>query len=87
VSIRWTGPRRSPGAAGPRSGRVPSPAVRALVQRVTRAEVRVADDLVGSIGPGLCVLVGVATGDDEARVERLASKLVRLRVFPTTRVG
>ena len=56
--------------------------MRALVQRVTRAEVRVADEVVGAIGPGLCVLVGVASGDDEARVERLASRLVRLRVFP-----
>ena len=56
--------------------------MRALVQRVTRAEVRVGDEVVGAIGPGLCVLVGVATGDDQTRVERVASKLVRLRVFP-----
>ena len=38
--------------------------------------------MVGEIGPGLCVLVGVAEGDGEAAATRLAGKLARLRVFP-----
>jgi D-tyrosyl-tRNA(Tyr) deacylase len=51
--------------------------VRAVVQRVSRA--RVAPG--GEIGPGLCVLVGVAASDDEATADRLAGKVARLRVF------
>jgi len=56
--------------------------VRALVQRVTRASVTVAGDVVGAIGPGLFVLVGVTHDDDEARAAKLAEKLWHLRVFP-----
>jgi D-tyrosyl-tRNA(Tyr) deacylase len=37
--------------------------------------------VVGEIGPGLCVLVGVARGDDEASAARLAAKIARLRIF------
>ncbi len=37
---------------------------------------------VGEIGLGLCVLLGVARGDDEAPAERLAAKIARLRIFP-----
>jgi D-aminoacyl-tRNA deacylase len=55
--------------------------VRAVVQRVAEARVRVGDEVVGEIGPGLCVLVGVARGDDESHVERLAGKVARLRIF------
>ena len=51
--------------------------MRAVVQRVARAGV----DPGGEIGPGLCVLVGVAEGDDEAAAERLAGKIARLRIF------
>lgn len=42
---------------------------------------RIGDDVVGEIGPGLCVLLGVARGDDEAAAERLASRVARLRIF------
>jgi D-tyrosyl-tRNA(Tyr) deacylase len=35
----------------------------------------------GQIGPGLCILLGVASGDDEAAAERLADKVARLRIF------
>jgi D-aminoacyl-tRNA deacylase len=56
--------------------------VRALVQRVSRAEVRVGGAVTGAIGPGLLVLLGVAHGDDEARCDRLADKVRALRVFP-----
>lgn len=55
--------------------------MRAVVQRVTRAEVRVADEVVGRIGHGMCVLVGVTHDDDDERVRRLATKLARLRIF------
>ncbi len=57
------------------------PRVRALVQRVSEARVRVDGAVVGEIGPGLCVLVGVTHDDDEATAARLAEKVWRLRVF------
>ena len=55
--------------------------MRAVVQRVSRAAVEVSGRVVGEIGPGLLVLLGVAVGDDERGAERLAAKVVRLRVF------
>jgi D-aminoacyl-tRNA deacylase len=51
--------------------------VRAVVQRVARAEVRPG----GAIGPGLLALVGVAEADSEADADRLAGRVARLRVF------
>jgi D-tyrosyl-tRNA(Tyr) deacylase len=51
--------------------------VRAVCQRVSRAEVRPG----GAIGAGLCVLLGVARGDGEEEASRLAGKVARLRVF------
>ncbi len=53
-----------------------------MVQRVTRASVRVDDQTVGSIGPGILVLLGVAIGDAEKDADQLAEKVVTLRVFP-----
>ena len=64
-----------------RQGIVPG-AMRALVQRVTRARVTVGEEEVGAIGAGLLVLLGVAAGDDDALAARLAEKTARLRVFP-----
>ncbi len=55
--------------------------MRALVQRVTRAEVRVDGDVVGAIDEGLCVLVGVTHDDTEDQADRLAEKLWHLRIF------
>jgi D-tyrosyl-tRNA(Tyr) deacylase len=55
--------------------------VRALVQRVTEARVRVDGEVVGEIGPGLCVLVGVTHDDTEAAARKLAEKVWHLRVF------
>jgi D-aminoacyl-tRNA deacylase len=55
--------------------------VRAVVQRVAEARVRVQDEVVGEIGPGLCVLLGVARDDDEPTAERLAGRVARLRIF------
>lgn len=56
--------------------------MRALLQRVARAEVRVGGKGVGRIGPGHLVLLGVARGDGEAECDRLAAKAAELRVFP-----
>ena len=57
--------------------------MRAVVQRVARAEVRSADDeSIGAIGPGLCVLVGVTHSDDVTTARKLAEKLWHLRVMP-----
>ena len=55
--------------------------MRVVCQRVREARVRVGGETVGEIGPGLCVLVGVARGDEEADAVRLAGKIARLRVF------
>ncbi|MBN2575981.1 MAG: D-tyrosyl-tRNA(Tyr) deacylase [Deltaproteobacteria bacterium] len=54
----------------------------AVVQRVSRAEVRVEGESVGRIGLGLAVLVGVERGDGRVDAEALARKLVALRIFP-----
>ena len=56
--------------------------MRAVVQRVTEASVRVAGETVGSIGRGLVVLLGVAVGDREGEADSLAEKVLNLRVFP-----
>lgn len=56
--------------------------MRAVVQRVSRASVRVGAEEVGAIGRGLLVLVGVAEGDGEADLEWVARKLTALRIFP-----
>ncbi len=55
--------------------------MRAVVQRVTRASVTVADKTVGEIGEGLVVLLGVARDDTEKDAEYLAEKIAALRVF------
>jgi D-aminoacyl-tRNA deacylase len=55
--------------------------VRILLQRVRTASVSVDGRVVGSIGPGLVALVGVGHGDDDHLAERLANKVVDLRVF------
>jgi D-aminoacyl-tRNA deacylase len=56
-------------------------AVRALLQRVTRAAVRVDGATVGEIGRGLVVLVGVGPDDSEAVSEGLARQVAELRIF------
>jgi D-tyrosyl-tRNA(Tyr) deacylase len=56
--------------------------MRAVVQRVARAEVRVEGVAVGRIGTGLAILLGVGRGDGEAQADRMAARLARLRVFP-----
>lgn len=53
-----------------------------LMQRVSGARVSVADEVVGSIGRGLLVLVGVEREDGEAQAERLLERILTYRVFP-----
>jgi len=55
--------------------------MRAVVQRVSEASVAVDGKVVGQIGPGLCVLVGVAQGDTAADAEWLSTKVCELRIF------
>jgi len=56
--------------------------VRFVIQRVTRASVRIDGKLVAEIGAGLLVLVGIAATDLPAQADYLAGKLVNLRIFP-----
>ena len=56
--------------------------MRAVVQRVTRAAVRVDGEVVGSCGRGLLVLLGARHEDTSGTAVRLAAKIARLRIFP-----
>lgn len=56
--------------------------MRAVVQRVKEASVRVDGNVVGQIGRGLLVLLGVGRGDQEADADSLAERVVHLRIFP-----
>ena len=71
-AVRATPPIRSPGVTN----------MIVVVQRVSRAEVRVDAEVVGKIGLGLAVLVGVERGDGEQDADVLARKLCALRIFP-----
>jgi D-aminoacyl-tRNA deacylase len=55
--------------------------VKALIQRVSRAQVTVNGEVIGKIGGGLVALVGVAAGDAKADIEYLVNKIVNLRIF------
>jgi D-aminoacyl-tRNA deacylase len=55
--------------------------VRALVQRVSQAAVNVEGERVAQIGPGMVVLLGVSRDDTEAEADRLAEKVLALRIF------
>ncbi len=55
--------------------------MRAILQRVTKSEVRVGGETVGAIGRGMLVLVGVEKGDGPPEAAALAAKLAGLRVF------
>lgn len=61
--------------------------MRLVVQRVSRAQVSVGDEVVGRIGPGLCVLVGVTHTDTVADAERLADKVWGLRILEGERAA
>lgn len=55
--------------------------MRALLQRVSRAEVSVAGEVVGRIGTGLVILLGVGPDDDDVVAESLARRITELRIF------
>ena len=55
--------------------------MRALIQRVSEASVRVDGDIVGEIGQGLLVLICAMRGDSEAEAVKLAGKISKLRIF------
>jgi len=57
--------------------------VKAVVQRVSRAEVRVSGEVTGRIGRGLVVLLGVALEDTDEDAQALAAKIAKLRIFPS----
>ena len=56
--------------------------MRAVIQRVSEARVRIAGATVGEIGPGLLVLLGLAPADTDADAQWLADKIAKLRIFP-----
>jgi D-tyrosyl-tRNA(Tyr) deacylase len=55
--------------------------VRALLQRTTGARVRIADEVVAEIGPGLVILLGVGPDDGEGTADELARRVAELRIF------
>ncbi len=55
--------------------------MRAVVQRVTESQVRVDNEIIGSIGRGFTVLLGVSDEDDDADVKYIVEKIINLRVF------
>ena len=55
--------------------------MRAVIQRVARAQVCVGDTIVGQIGAGLCVFLGIGKSDTEANADALADKIESLRIF------
>lgn len=55
--------------------------MRAVIQRVSRASVRVEEEITGSINKGLLVLVGIEDADGEEDIEWLSGKIVNLRIF------
>ncbi|EFP10976.1 CRE-PQN-68 protein [Caenorhabditis remanei] len=58
--------------------------MRVVLQRVTRAAVTVSDEVVGSIGKGLCVLVGIHRDDTEEDMKYIIRKILNLRIFPAS---
>ncbi len=55
--------------------------MKALIQRVSQAAVRVSGETIGTIGPGLLILVCAMQGDDSTKPAQLAAKISKLRVF------
>ena len=57
--------------------------MRAVLQRVLRASVRVGDDLISSIDRGLCILIGIAHDDDQNDIDYIVKKLLSIRLWPS----
>jgi D-tyrosyl-tRNA(Tyr) deacylase len=67
----------------PEAGRdATRPGVIALIQRVSRASVRVDERIVGAIERGILALIGVRRGDDRASAGRLLERMLTYRIFP-----
>jgi D-tyrosyl-tRNA(Tyr) deacylase len=58
--------------------------VKIVLQRVKQADVKIEGQVVGTIGRGICLLVGIEKGDSEADAHYLAKKVAELRIFPDT---
>lgn len=58
--------------------------MRAVVQRVSRASVKVGGEITGDIGLGLLVLLGVGAGDTQSEADYLVEKIIGLRIFEDT---
>ncbi|KAK2507117.1 hypothetical protein MC885_015569, partial [Smutsia gigantea] len=84
-------PQRAPAAEPPTESRgrkergsaplAPAAAMKAVVQRVTRASVTVAGEQISAIERGICVLLGVSLEDTQKEVEHMVRKILNLRVF------
>jgi len=59
--------------------------MKAVIQRVSRAAVRIDGDVVGAISQGMLVLLGVMEGDADTDAAALAAKIAKLRIFPSER--
>lgn len=59
--------------------------MKVLLQRVSEAEVKVEQQSIGKIGPGILALVGFGKGDDLSKLKPMADKLLNLRIFPDQR--
>ena len=55
--------------------------MRAVIQRVSRAQVSVGEEIVGKIGPGIVVLLGISRNDTQGDADYLATKITGLRIF------
>ena len=55
--------------------------MKAVIQKVSRAEVKVAGQPIGRIGHGLCVFLGIGKNDGESNADHLAEKIKNLRIF------
>lgn len=55
--------------------------MKAVIQKVSCAEVKVAGQPIGRIGPGLCVFVGIGKDDGQSNVDHFAEKIKNLRIF------
>ena len=55
--------------------------MRAVLQRVTHASVKVDGETIGEIGNGFLILLGVAEEDNEAAADKMADKICKLRIF------
>jgi D-tyrosyl-tRNA(Tyr) deacylase len=58
--------------------------MRAVIQRVSRAQVRVESQIIGQIGKGLLVLLGIGKGDSNQEADDLLEKMIHLRIFEDT---